>query len=72
MATSGTTAFNPSIDEIIEEPLGGAHRDIHTTCENVRATLITALEKFKSQTIDDLLTARYQRLTQFGVYKGSI
>ncbi len=60
------------IDEIIEEPLGGAHRDIDTTCKNVRATLITALENFKTQNIDDLLTARYQRLTQFGTYKESI
>ena len=57
------------IDEIIEEPLGGAHRDIDTTCENVRKTLTTALEKFESQNIDDLLAARYQRLTQFGSFK---
>jgi len=56
------------IDEIIEEPLGGAHRDIDTTCENVRATLVSALEKFTSQSLDDLLAARYQRLTQFGTY----
>lgn len=59
------------IDEIIEEPLGGAHRDIETTCENVRKTLLSALEKFKSQTTDDLLAARYQRLTQFGEFKES-
>jgi acetyl-CoA carboxylase carboxyl transferase subunit alpha len=56
------------IDEIIEEPLGGAHRDIDITCENVRATLVSALEKFTSQSLDDLLAARYQRLTQFGTY----
>jgi len=56
------------IDEIIEEPLGGAHRDIDTTCENVRATLVSALEKFKSQSLDDLLATRYQRLTQFGTF----
>lgn len=59
------------IDEIIEEPLGGAHRDIDTTCNNVRTTLITALNKFSSKNIDDLLAMRYRRLTQFGVFKES-
>lgn len=59
------------IDEIIEEPLGGAHRDIETTCNNVRDSLCSSLEKFTSQSIDELLKARYQRLTQFGSYKES-
>ena len=59
------------IDEIIEEPLGGAHRDVDITCENVRKTLIKALDHFKTQTTDDLLAARYKRLTQYGVYKES-
>jgi len=34
----------------------------------VRATLVSALEKFKSQSLDDLLATRYQRLTQFGTF----
>ena len=57
------------IDEIIEEPLGGAHRDINTTCSNVRATLTAALQKFTAQNPDELLAARYKRLTQFGTFK---
>ncbi len=60
------------IDEVIEEPLGGAHRDIDTTCKNVRVTLRSALEYFKSQTLDDLLAARYQRLTKYGAFKDSV
>ena len=57
------------IDEIIEEPLGGAHRDIDTTCSNVRESLRSALKNFTSQDTDDLLVARYKRLTQFGAFK---
>ncbi len=57
------------IDEIIEEPLGGAHRDIDTTCNNVRESLRSALQDFVSQDTDDLLAARYKRLTQFGAFK---
>ena len=60
------------IDEIIEEPLGGAHRDIDTTCENIRESLRKALEHLKIQTAEDLLSNRFQRLTQYGVYKESI
>lgn len=59
------------IDEIIEEPLGGAHRDIDTMCGSVRATLVAALKQFTSKAINDLLAARYQRFTQFGVFKES-
>lgn len=57
------------IDEIIEEPLGGAHRDIEATCENVRKTLTGTLRRMSSMSIDDLLAARYQRLTQYGTFK---
>ncbi len=57
------------IDEIIEEPLGGAHRDTDTTYKKVRATLATKLKQFQSQPIDDLLASRYRRLTRYGVFK---
>ena len=57
------------IDEIIQEPLGGAHRDIETTCANIRSTLTATLTRLASMPVEDLLSARYQRLTQFGVFK---
>lgn len=57
------------IDEIIEEPLGGAHRDLSTTCKNMRVTLINALDKMKAQSIKELLKRRYERLTQYGEFK---
>ncbi|MEJ2116003.1 MAG: acetyl-CoA carboxylase carboxyl transferase subunit alpha, partial [Gammaproteobacteria bacterium] len=59
------------IDEIIAEPLGGSHRDIDTTCDNVRTSLIETLDKLKSQTTEQLLTNRFQRLTQYGEFKES-
>lgn len=57
------------IDEIIQEPLGGAHRDVETTCANIRSTLSATLTRLASMPVEDLLAARYQRLTQFGVFK---
>jgi len=55
------------IDEIIEEPLGGA-RDVEKTADNLRTTLCAALERFKVLTVDELLEKRYQRITQYGVF----
>ncbi|MGH1537289.1 MAG: acetyl-CoA carboxylase carboxyltransferase subunit alpha [Gammaproteobacteria bacterium] len=59
------------IDEIIAEPLGGSHRDIETTCENVRVSLAATLDRLKSQTTEQLLANRFQRLTSYGEFKES-
>ena len=57
------------IDEIIDEPLGGAHRDIDSTCDNVRVSLVNSLDRLQSQTVDQLLSNRFQRLTSYGEFK---
>jgi acetyl-CoA carboxylase carboxyl transferase subunit alpha len=56
------------IDEIIPEPLGGAHRDIETMANNLKHALLAALENLQSMAIDKLLDTRYQRLMQYGQY----
>jgi acetyl-CoA carboxylase carboxyl transferase subunit alpha len=58
------------IDEIIPEPLGGAHRDIEAMAKNLKHTLLQALENLQSMAIDKLLDTRYQRLMQYGQYTG--
>jgi acetyl-CoA carboxylase carboxyl transferase subunit alpha len=58
------------IDEIIPEPLGGAHRDIETMANNLKHALLTAVENLQSMAIDKLLDTRYQRLMQYGQYTG--
>jgi acetyl-CoA carboxylase carboxyl transferase subunit alpha len=58
------------IDEIIPEPLGGAHRDIETMANNLKHALLTALENLQSMAVDKLLDTRYQRLMQYGQYTG--
>ena len=54
------------IDEIIEEPLGGAHRDHELTAANMKATLIRQLAELDKLEQDDLLERRYQRLMSYG------
>ena len=58
------------IDEIIPEPLGGAHRDIEAMAKNLKHALLHALENLQSMAIDKLLDTRYQRLMQYGQYAG--
>ena len=53
-------------DYVIQEPLGGAHRDLKTTMNNVKYALKKELNKFKKEPIDSLLNNRYFRLMNFG------
>jgi acetyl-CoA carboxylase carboxyl transferase subunit alpha len=54
------------IDEIIEEPLGGAHRDTIQMAANMKATLLRQLEELDQLEEDNLLERRYQRLMSYG------
>lgn len=56
-------------DEIIPEPLGGAHRDIDAIMESVRQSLIKQMSRLKKQPIDILLSTRYQRLMSYGEFQ---
>lgn len=54
------------LDEIIQEPIGGAHRDPIATIEVVKQTLIRHLNELKLMPITQLTTQRYTRLLDVG------
>ncbi|MGY0614072.1 acetyl-CoA carboxylase carboxyl transferase subunit alpha [Vibrio sp. FJH11] len=54
------------IDEIIEEPLGGAHRNHVEMAENMKATLLRQLEDLEQLDDESLRERRYQRLMSYG------
>ncbi len=54
------------IDNIIEEPLGGAHRDFDVMAENLKTTLIEQLTVLNDMDVDTRLNRRYDRLMSFG------
>ncbi|WP_325891882.1 acetyl-CoA carboxylase carboxyl transferase subunit alpha [Grimontia sp. NTOU-MAR1] len=54
------------IDNIIEEPMGGAHRDFAKTAENIKALLVGQLEELSQLDSDNLRERRYQRLLSYG------
>jgi acetyl-CoA carboxylase carboxyl transferase subunit alpha len=57
------------IDRIINEPLGGAHRDHAAMAQNLKKALQDALRSFASKGIDELIKARFDRLMDYGKFK---
>lgn len=57
------------VDQIIPEPLGGAHRDHDQIAATLKQILIEGIEVLESISIDKLLDQRYQKLMAFGQYK---
>ena len=60
------------IDEIISEPLGGAHRDKNLILNNVRKSLLTNLSNFKNMSSDEILAQRKNKFLNIGRNKGFI
>lgn len=54
------------VDATIEEPLGGAHRDIDLVASRVQAHLVQEIDRLQAEPVDDMLEARYQRLMSYG------
>jgi acetyl-CoA carboxylase carboxyl transferase subunit alpha len=54
------------INQIVNEPLGGAHRDYDSMAANLKATLKQQLAQLGSLSSDELLAQRYERLMSFG------
>ncbi len=55
------------IDEILPEPLGGAHRNLEQMAETLKAALLRNIQTFKNFPIETLLDKRYQRWMSIGV-----
>ena len=54
------------IDEIISEPIGGAHRDVDTTIDNVKQILVKNLKEINSNNNQDLLDLRRKKYLKYG------
>ncbi|WP_111980125.1 acetyl-CoA carboxylase carboxyl transferase subunit alpha [Algibacillus agarilyticus] len=54
------------INDIIEEPLGGAHRDFDFMAHNIKQTISKQLAELRAKPVETLLEERYDRLMSFG------
>lgn len=55
-------------DEIVPEPLGGAHRDAVTTAANLKQAILRALEELRAVPVDRLLEQRYEKFRRMGKF----
>lgn len=55
------------VDNLIAEPLGGAHRDVAETAGRLKAQLLAELAELDRQSTEELLDSRYERLMAFGL-----
>jgi acetyl-CoA carboxylase carboxyl transferase subunit alpha len=56
------------VDQVIEEPLGGAHRDHHQTAMRVKQYLVRSLRELVGLPEEELLARRYEKFRRMGVF----
>lgn len=59
------------VDDVIEEPLGGAHRDPEALMSSLKDKLLAQIARLKHMDTDELLAARYERWMKFGDFKSA-
>jgi len=57
------------VDEVLPEPLGGAHRNPQEAADVIRNALLKNLEELDRLSVDQLLENRQRRLASFGQFK---
>lgn len=56
------------VDEVIKEPIGGAHYDPELMAANLKDSLLRALNEFKDMTPNELKNHRYNKFRELGVF----
>ncbi|MEW9900056.1 acetyl-CoA carboxylase carboxyltransferase subunit alpha [Chitinivorax sp. PXF-14] len=57
------------VDKVISEPCGGAHRDHAAMMLALKKSLQDGLRSLQSKSLDEIITARYERLMGYGKFK---
>ncbi|MDF1758861.1 MAG: acetyl-CoA carboxylase carboxyl transferase subunit alpha [Legionellaceae bacterium] len=67
MGVSADKVFDNGIaDMLLEEPLGGAHRNVAAMADILREALVGELKTLKTLSVDELLNSRYEKLMALG------
>ncbi|EMI20146.1 acetyl-CoA carboxylase, carboxyl transferase, alpha subunit [Rhodopirellula maiorica SM1] len=56
------------VDDVLEEPLGGAHRDHHQMASRLKSYLSRTLSDLETKTTEDLVNERYEKFRRIGVF----
>lgn len=66
--TSGHLRELGVIDDVIEEPLGGAHRDHHKMAARLKSYLVSSLRQLVAQPVPELIEQRYEKFRRMGIF----
>jgi acetyl-CoA carboxylase carboxyl transferase subunit alpha len=67
--TSGTLKRLGLVDEVVPEPLGGAHRNPSEMATTLKGYLLKALHRLRGLSVPELLDQRYQKFRRMGLYE---
>jgi len=67
--TSSALQKNGLVDEVLSEPLGGAHRNVAQMAEDIQDTLVRHLSDLRQLSAEELKAARDARLRSFGRFR---
>ena len=56
------------VDEVIKEPVGGAHYDPEAMAKELKKSLLNALDEYKNMTAEELKKDRYDKFRRMGVF----
>lgn len=56
------------VDEIVNEPLGGAHKDPQVTAANLKVSLLNVLDELQGLPVETLLQKRYEKFRSIGQF----
>jgi len=57
------------IDEIIKEPVGGAHNNVEVTAKNIKAALVRNLSELNRLSKAELVESRYKKFRSLGIFE---
>ena len=66
--TAGRLQQLGMVDDVLKEPLGGAHRDPQGMAEALKAAIVGKLTALQAQPIDAVVAKRYERLRGYGAF----
>lgn len=58
------------VDQVVPEPLGGAHRDAQATMDHLKGALVACYQELRLHSAERLLGSRRERISQYGEYVG--
>jgi acetyl-CoA carboxylase carboxyl transferase subunit alpha len=56
------------VDDVLEEPLGGAHRDHHQMASRLKSYLVRTLGQLRDVPVEKLVEERYEKFRRMGRY----